>query len=100
MQFAATLDPALLRALRRVPLDVPVADTWRELGREADRLGVARPSYACIRLHVADERLRRAERDAGLDIAARLALTRSVPLTPDGIEREVERAVRRRVRRP
>ena len=100
MQFAATFDPALLRALRRMPLDVPVAEVCREVGREANRLGVARPSYACIRLHVADERLRRAERDARLEIGARLALTRSVPLTLDGIEREVERAVRRRVRRP
>ena len=81
-------------------LDVPVAETARRLGTEAARLGVCRPSYACIRRYVADERLRRAERDAALEVAALLALSRLVVPTPEGIEREYHQAVRRRLVNP
>jgi len=98
MRFAARVDVRLLRMLRSACFDVPVAETFRELGREADRLGLTRPSYAAVRLHVEEERQRRAERDAALEVAALLAFTRAVVPTLDGIEREYARSVQRRRR--
>src|SRR5262245_31531622 len=100
MRFAAAFDHRLERRLRRLPLDVPVAETARRLGGGACGLGIRRSSYSCIRLHVARERLRRAERDAALEVAALLAFTRAVVPTLEGIEREYARAVERRVRPP
>jgi hypothetical protein len=98
MRFAAPVDVRLLRMLRRACLDVPVAETFRELGREAERLGLTRPSYAAVRLYVEEERQRRAERDAAFEVAALLAFTRAVLPTLDGVEREYVRAVQRRRR--
>jgi hypothetical protein len=97
MRFAARFDPALARKLRIMRLDAPVAEIARRLGSEATRLGLHRPSYACVRQHVAEERLRRAERDAALEVAALLTFTRAVVPTPEGIEDEYRRAVRRRL---
>jgi hypothetical protein len=58
--------PRLDRRLREaaVALDdsrLPVAETWRRVGREADELGLPRPGYDTIRLIVRDHRRRRAE---------------------------------------
>jgi hypothetical protein len=36
----------------------PIAEIWRRVGAEADRLGVARPSYEAVRLTVHDRRER------------------------------------------
>jgi hypothetical protein len=41
----------------------PAAQTWREVGAAAERLGLARPSYAHVRRLVRVERLRRAVRE-------------------------------------
>ena len=98
MRFAVQLGPDLTRKLRNIRFDRPVAEIWRELGREASRLGVYRPSYALVRLQVEAERIRRAQRDAAIEVAASLAFTRSVQLSPEGIEREFARAVGRRLR--
>ncbi len=100
MRFAAPFDPKLARVLRRLPLDVPVAQTCRELGRAAGGMGLSRPCYATVRLYVAAERIRRAERDAALDVGVRLAFTRSVTPTIDGIASEYRRQVRSRLARP
>ena len=100
MRFAVQFDSRLERKLRHLPLDVAVAETNRQLGREAARLGIYRPSYACVRLHVGWERIRRAKRDAALEVAALLAFTRAVVPTLEGIEREYARAVERRLGRP
>ena len=97
MRFAAAFESALARKLRNMQLDAPVAELARRLGSEATRLGLHRPSYACIRQYVAEERLRRAERDAALEVAALLAFTRAVALTPEGVEDEYRRVVRRRL---
>jgi hypothetical protein len=100
MRFAAPFDPRLARVLRRLPLDVATAETCRRLGRAAEGFGLARPGYASVRVHVAAERLRRAERDAALEVGARVAFTRSVVPTADGVEAEYRRAVGRRLERP
>jgi len=97
MRFAPRVDERLLRKLRRLDLDCPVAETCRGLGEHADRLGVTRPSYACVRLHVACERVRRAERNAALQVAADLAFTRHVVPTLEGIERAYHQEVTRRL---
>jgi hypothetical protein len=94
--FAAPFDPRLARVLRRLPLDVPLAATWRDIGRAAAGLELERPSYACVRLHVADERLRRAERRAGVEVAATLAFTRSIAPNVDAVAAEYHDRVRRR----
>jgi hypothetical protein len=93
------LDPRLARVLRRLPVDVPAAETCRQLGRAADALGLVRPAYATVRLYVEAERTRRAERDAALEVGARVAFTCSVVPTADGIAAEYRRQVRRRLRR-
>jgi hypothetical protein len=99
MRFAARVDRRLTRRLRRIPLDRPIAETARELASYAESLGLTRPSYACLRLHIANERLRRAERDAALEVAAALAFTRSVVPTVEGIAADYRRTVDRRLRR-
>jgi hypothetical protein len=99
MRLAAPFDPRLARVLRRLRLDGPVAETSRQLGRAADVYGIARPSYASVRIHVSAERLRRVERDAALAVGARVAFTRSVVPTVAGIAGEYQREVRRRLER-
>ena len=100
MRFAAPFDPRLARVLRRLPLEVATAETCCRLGRAAEGFGLARPGYASVRVHVAAERLRRAERDAALEMGARVAFTRAVVPTADGVEAEYGRSVGRRLERP
>jgi hypothetical protein len=98
MRFAASFHPKLARVLRRLPLDVPAAQTTRDIGRAAEAMGLVRPSYACVREHVAAERLRRAERGAAVHVAATLSLTRAIAPTIEAVEAEYRREVRRRLR--
>lgn len=91
------MDPRLARVLRRLPLDVPVAAIWRDIGRAAAGLELERPSYACLRLHVAEERLRRAERRATVEVAATLAFTRSIAPNVDAVAAQYHDRVQRRV---
>ena len=91
------MDPRLTRSLRRLRLDRPIAETARELGAYAAFLGITRPSYACLRRHIAGEVVRRAERDAALATAAALAFSRSVVPTTEGIASHDRRGVRRRL---
>lgn len=45
----------------------PIAETWRRVGRKAEKLGLPRPGYDTIRLLVRDDRRRRALQRALLD---------------------------------
>ncbi|HEU4942216.1 MAG TPA: hypothetical protein VFT18_03060 [Gaiellaceae bacterium] len=56
-RFAARIPDRLLRRL--VKLDdrrVPIAETHRRLGAEAERLGLTRPSYERVRMLVHESR--------------------------------------------
>jgi len=81
-----------------MPVDGSFAEITRELGRRAEALGLNRPGYHAVRLHVARERVRRAERDAALEVAATVALTRIIALEPAAIARAYDEAVERRLR--
>jgi hypothetical protein len=51
------MSPRLLEALVKADdPSVPIAETCRRVGREADRIGVARPSYERVRLLVHESR--------------------------------------------
>lgn len=45
----------------------PIAETWRRVGRKAEKLGLPRPGYDTIRVLVRDHRRRRALQRALLD---------------------------------
>ncbi len=50
MKFGPRISPRLLEALVRLDdRSVPIAETNRRLGREAERLGLTRPSYERVR---------------------------------------------------
>jgi len=97
MRFAAKMDPRLRRCLRRLRLDRPAAETAREVGAYASFLGILRPSYGCLRRHIADEVVRRAERDAALETAAALSFTRIVVPTTEGVAHHYRKGVERRL---
>jgi hypothetical protein len=51
------MSPRLLETLVKADgPSVPIAETCRRVGREADRIGVARPSYERVRLLVHESR--------------------------------------------
>jgi hypothetical protein len=51
------MSPRLLEALVKADdPSVPIAETCRRVGREADRIGVVRPSYERVRLLVHESR--------------------------------------------
>jgi hypothetical protein len=50
--------------------DASMAETWRQVGRAAERLGLARPSYQHVRRLVRIERLRRAVQGEIRDVLA------------------------------
>jgi hypothetical protein len=59
--LAPRISPKLLTAIARLDDEsLPIAETWRRVGRRADRLGLPRPSYDRIRVLV--HRLRRRRR--------------------------------------
>jgi hypothetical protein len=72
---AARVSPRLLEALGRLDNPgVPIAEVHRRLGAEADRLGVARPSYERVRVLVHElRRFRRGPSTASvlIDVALR-----------------------------
>jgi hypothetical protein len=69
------VDSRLIAALRRLDDgELPVAELNRRLGSVAERLGLAQPSYQCVRLLVRDLRAGRGHPGVGellLDIALR-----------------------------
>jgi hypothetical protein len=70
------ISPKLLAAIARLDDEsLPIAETWRRVGRRADRLGFPRPSYDRIRVLVHRLRLRRRGRepaDAVVAVAVRV----------------------------
>jgi hypothetical protein len=70
------MSPRLLETLVKADSpSVPIAETCRRVGREADRIGVPRPSYERVRLLVHESRrIRRGPRTASVlaDIAFRV----------------------------
>jgi hypothetical protein len=75
LRFAPRISPRLLEALGRLDDQrVPIAETCRRLGSEAERLKLPRPSYERVRVLVhALRRLRRGPSTASvlLDVAVR-----------------------------
>jgi hypothetical protein len=58
--------PRLDRRLKKAAMKLdrrqePMAETWRQVGRVACKLGLPRPSYDTIRIIVKEHRRRRAE---------------------------------------
>jgi hypothetical protein len=72
---AARVSPRLLEALGRLDNPaLPIAEVHRRLGKEAERLGIARPSYERVRVLVHElRRLRRGPSTASvlIDVALR-----------------------------
>jgi hypothetical protein len=98
LRFAPRISPRLLEALGRLDdRRVPIAETCRRLGSEAERLKLPRPSYERIRvlihaLRAARRQLRRGPSTASvlLDVALRarpadalLDLMAGIPLPKD-----------------
>jgi hypothetical protein len=67
---------------RRARIGVVYADVWRAVGTEADRLGLARPSYQQVRLLAHEAIERRVRRRA---IGAMLVDAAFDPLTKRGL---------------
>jgi len=76
LSFAPRLSPKLLEAIVRYDdRRVPIAETYRRVGREAERLGLPRPSYQRVRVlvHAARRaRVRRGPTTASLLVDAAL----------------------------
>jgi hypothetical protein len=71
------MSPRLLETLVKADgPSVPIAETCRRVGREAERIGVARPSYERVRLLVHEfRRIRRGPSTASIlaDVAFRVS---------------------------
>ncbi len=78
---APRIRPPLLEALVRFDdTSVPIADTWRRLGAEADRLGLTRPSYELIRVLAHESRrLRRVRGPSTTRVLLEVALRSRSP---------------------
>ena len=76
LAFAPRIPDRLLKALDRLDdRSVPIAETARRLGDEADRLGITRPSYQRIRVLVhISRRMRRGPTTSSIlvDVAFRV----------------------------
>ena len=87
---AAKMDRRLLRVLMRVDDPrLPIAETLRAVGAEAERLGLTRPSYERVRVLVHEVRRRRATRAANrrvlLEVALRARPASAIPQHFSGI---------------
>jgi len=57
MKFAPRISPRLVAAIDRLAKrDLSAAEICRQVGAEAERLGLTRPSYQCVRLLVRETR--------------------------------------------
>jgi hypothetical protein len=100
MEFSPRVEERLALALRSLSADQPIAETWRELGEIADRLGVPRPGYTTARRLVRHERKRRADVTARLEGAIDLYTTHSAAVATGGLAVAVDHARRAREARP
>jgi hypothetical protein len=59
MKFAPRISPRLVAVIYRLARgDLSPAEICRQVGDEAERLGLTRPSYQCVRLLVMETRRR------------------------------------------
>ncbi|NUT54557.1 MAG: hypothetical protein HOQ03_01060 [Thermoleophilia bacterium] len=65
--------------------DVPMAETWRRVGRAAERLGLSRPSYQHVRRLVRIERRRRQLEAKGRAVLGRAAATMAAGRVPSAV---------------
>ena len=77
--------------------EVPIAQTWRVVGRAAEQLGIKRPSYQHVRRLVRIERRRRQLEARGREVLGRAATTLAAGRVPSAVLvlerlRELERA--------
>ena len=64
---------------------VPIAQTWRVVGRAAERLGMKRPSYQHVRRLVRIERRRRQLEARGREVLGRAATTLAAGRVPSAV---------------
>jgi hypothetical protein len=70
VKFAPRISPRLVSFLDRLAArDLSAAEICRQVGDEAERLGLTRPSYQCVRLLVKEARRLPAGRSAGEALA-------------------------------
>ena len=65
--------------------EVPIAQTWRVVGRAAERLGMKRPSYQHVRRLVRIERRRRQLEARGREVLGRAATTLAAGRVPSAV---------------
>ena len=65
--------------------DVPVAQTWREVGSASERLGMRRPSYQHVRRLVRVERRRRELERQGRAVLGKAASTLAAGRVPSAV---------------
>jgi hypothetical protein len=65
--------------------DLPMAETWRRVGRAAVRLGLHRPSYGHVRRLVRIERRRRQLEARGRAVLGRAATTLAAGRVPSAV---------------
>jgi hypothetical protein len=89
-QQAPRIDRRLIRSLGRLDdPSRPIADTYRQAGELAARLGLVRPSYEQIRVLVHEERRRKEERAEPRRVIKEVATGRTDPralLDPGGAD--------------
>jgi hypothetical protein len=70
-----TIDPKLLRLARRLDrAPRPIAATVRDVGAYAGTLGLPRPSYEQLRVHLHEARARREERRRAMELLLEVEL--------------------------
>jgi hypothetical protein len=70
MKFAPRISPRLVTVIDRLAKrDLSPAEICRQVGDEAERLGLTRPSYQCVRLLVRENRSRPAGPSTGEALA-------------------------------
>jgi hypothetical protein len=80
MRFSPRVHPFLIEHIRDIDDGrQTVAEIWRDVGREAGRVGLVSPGYHTVRNVVCAERERRAARNEALLIA----LTEATSRVPD-----------------
>jgi hypothetical protein len=70
VKFAPRISPRLVDVIDRLARrGLTAAEICRQVGDEAERLGLTRPSYECVRLRVTETRRLPAERSTGEALA-------------------------------
>lgn len=81
VSLAPRISPRLLKALMRLDdRTVPIAEIYRRLGKEADRLRLTRPSYQRIRVLLHHARRLRRGRPTTAQVLAEVAFRARPPI--------------------